>query len=136
VKFRLATALVTAVAGTLATIAGTAHAAEPAIIATVAVHTADDRSETFRMLIEESWVIEQVRANFAGTENTFPIGTIVYGQGPAENTGYTWHLRNVSMTDLATEVCDGLPSYVEKHQVTSPYYCPWGAKVIAIEPAA
>jgi hypothetical protein len=40
------------------------------------------------------------------------------------------------MTDLATEVCDGLPSYVEKHQVTSPYYCPWGARVIAIEPAA
>ncbi len=33
---------------------------------------------------------------------------------------------------MTTEVCDGLPSYVEDGTLTSPYYCPWSAEVTAI----
>ncbi|PRY31171.1 hypothetical protein CLV70_10355 [Pseudosporangium ferrugineum] len=37
------------------------------------------------------------------------------------------------MADISAEVCDGLPSDVEKHAITVPYFCPWGAEVIAIQ---
>ena len=35
------------------------------------------------------------------------------------------------MAELAIEVCDGQPSYVEKNLGDFPTYCPWGARVIA-----
>jgi hypothetical protein len=31
--------------------------------------------------------------------------------------------------ELAIEVCDGRPSYVERNQGDYPTYCPWGARV-------
>jgi hypothetical protein len=34
---------------------------------------------------------------------------------------------------LSAEVCDGLPSDVEHHSITSTEYCPWAGKVVAIE---
>ena len=36
-------------------------------------------------------------------------------------------------TDVTIEVCDGLPSHVEAGVVTSDQYCPWSAKVIAVD---
>jgi hypothetical protein len=45
------------------------------------------------------------------------------------------HPADIEFADMTTEVCDGLPSDVEKHAITSDRYCPWAAKVIAVEPA-
>ncbi|MEV4637849.1 hypothetical protein AB0J80_10885 [Actinoplanes sp. NPDC049548] len=104
-----------------------------AVIATVQV--GPDAANRFRMRVTDPAAIAQVRANHAGTEEwpTHPIGTIVYGKGSGDNTGYSWYLTDVQMVEMSAEVCDGLPSYVERHAVTSPYYCPWAAKVVAIE---
>jgi len=56
---------------------------------------------------------------------------------PDVNAGYSWHIdpASVEFADMATEVCDGRPSDVEKRVITSDRYCPWSAKVVAIAPA-
>ena len=37
---------------------------------------------------------------------------------------------------MAVEACDGTPRYVERHLdewlASFPYYCPWGAKLVAL----
>ena len=51
------------------------------------------------------------------------------------NVGYTWHMdpQSVEFADMTVEVCDGLPSDVEKGIITSDRYCPWSAEVLAID---
>ena len=63
-----------------------------------------------------------------------PNGVVVYGD-PGVNEGYSWHIdpETVEFADFTTEVCDGLPSDVEQKIITSDYYCPWAAEVIAID---
>ncbi len=63
-----------------------------------------------------------------------PNGIIVYGD-PGVNEGYSWQIdpETVEFADVTTEVCDGLPSDVEQGILTSDYYCPWSAEVIAID---
>jgi len=52
---------------------------------------------------------------------------------------YTWHVdpARVSFTDFATEVCDGLPSYIEHNKSEwlnkVHNYCPWQSQVIAVD---
>lgn len=61
-------------------------------------------------------------------------GVVVRGDSNV-NTGYTRHIDpdSVDFADVTTEVCDGLPSDIEQGIITSEYYCPWAAEVIAIE---
>ncbi len=63
-----------------------------------------------------------------------PNGLIVR-DSPGPNAPWSWHIDPASFqwAEMTTEVCDGLPSYVEDGSLTSPYYCPWAAEVIAIE---
>jgi hypothetical protein len=65
---------------------------------------------------------------------SIPNGLVVRGESDV-NVGYTWHIDpdSVNFVDVTTEVCDGLPSDVEQGIITSEYYCPWAAEVIAIE---
>lgn len=35
--------------------------------------------------------------------------------------------------EVTTEVCDGLPSFVEDRTLTGDRFCPWAAKVVAVE---
>jgi hypothetical protein len=67
---------------------------------------------------------------------SIPNGRVVRDD-PDVNAGYSWHIdpASVEFADMATEVCDGRPSDVEKHVITSDRYCPWSAKVVAIAPA-
>jgi hypothetical protein len=63
-----------------------------------------------------------------------PNGLIVPGDAGV-NEGYSWHIdpESLEFADVTTEVCDGLPSDVEQGILTSDYYCPWAAVVIAID---
>lgn len=63
-----------------------------------------------------------------------PNGLVVRGN-PGVNEGYSWHIdpANFQFADVTTEVCDGLPSDVEQEIITSDYYCPWSAEVIAVD---
>lgn len=94
-----------------------------------------DREE-FKALVTDPVNVAIVRDLLAGREApAIPNGKIVYQTGV--NTGYHWSMdpTDIEFADSTTEVCDGLPSDVENHAITSPRYCPWSAKVIAIDPA-
>jgi hypothetical protein len=56
---------------------------------------------------------------------------------PGPNAPWSWHIDPASLefAEITIEVCDGLPSYVEDGTVTSDQYCPWSAKVIAVDGA-
>jgi hypothetical protein len=63
-----------------------------------------------------------------------PNGVVVRGD-PDINVGYSWHIdpASIEFADFTVEVCDGLPSDVEQGLITSDHYCPWAARVIAID---
>lgn len=64
------------------------------------------------------------------------IPNVVVIRGNSDvNVGYSWHIDpdTVEFADVTTEVCDGLPSDVEKGLITSNRYGPWSAEVIAID---
>ncbi len=65
-----------------------------------------------------------------------PNGRVVRGESDV-NVGYSWHIdpATIEFTDLTTEVCDGRPSDVEQGLITSDWYCPWSAQVVAVTPA-
>jgi hypothetical protein len=51
------------------------------------------------------------------------------------NTGWSWHLVDITFAEAAIEVCDGLPSHVEREgpSFANGQYCPWSARVIDIK---
>ena len=63
-----------------------------------------------------------------------PLGRVVR-DSPGVNKPWSWHIdaKTLEFAEITIEVCDGLPSYVEDHTVTSKDYCPWSAKVIKID---
>lgn len=64
-----------------------------------------------------------------------PLGKIVR-DSPSVNAPWSWHIdpSTLEFADFTTEVCDGLPEFVEDGTLTSDTYCPWLAKVVAVEP--
>jgi hypothetical protein len=93
-------------------------------------------SETYRILLTESADIEIARELLAGGDAPgIPNGLVSYDGDGGANTGYAWHIEPTDITwaDSAIELCDGLPSAVGTANFTSARYCPWLAKVIAID---
>lgn len=91
--------------------------------------------EEYKIRLTDPADIEIARKLLAGEEApSIPNGVVVRGD-PDVNTGYTWYIdpESVEFADLTVEVCDGLPSDVEKGIITSDRYCPWSAEVIAID---
>ena len=92
-------------------------------------------SEQFKIRLTDPADIEIARKLLAGEEApNIPNGIVVRGDSDV-NVGYSWHIDpdSVEFADLTTEVCDGRPSDVEKSVITSDRYCPWAAKVVAID---
>lgn len=91
--------------------------------------------EEYKIRLTDPADIEIARKLLAGEEAPrIPNGVVVRGD-PDVNVGYTWHIdpESVEFANITTEVCDGLPSDVEEGIITSDRYCPWSAKVIAID---
>jgi len=91
--------------------------------------------ETYKVELATPEALEIARQLLAGTiVPKIPNGLIVRDD-PGPNAPWSWHIDPASFewADMTTEVCDGLPEYVEDGTLTSPYYCPWSAEVIAIE---
>ena len=92
-------------------------------------------AEQYRIRLTDPTDIEVARELFTGSEAPrIPTGVVIRGNSDI-NVGYSWHIDpdTVEFADVTTEVCDGLPSDVEKGLITSNRYCPWSAEVIAIE---
>ncbi|MEL4318122.1 hypothetical protein WJX64_03825 [Leifsonia sp. YIM 134122] len=91
--------------------------------------------ETFRIELVTPELIDHAQRLFDGEElAAIPVGKIVRPD-PEVNTGWHWHIdpKTLEFADFTTEVCDGLPSYVEDETLTSDTYCPWSAKIIAMD---
>lgn len=91
--------------------------------------------ETFVMRTTRPDVARLALESFQGRSTRFPIGPLIPGDG-GFNAPWSWHLDpdRVDMTELAVEVCDGTPSYVEAHRADfeAVGYCPWAGRVVAI----
>jgi hypothetical protein len=106
-------------------------AASGRAIATFKVH-----DETFKIELATPELVDHAGRLLAGENvSAIPLGTVVRGD-PGPNAPWTWHINptTVQFADMTIEVCDGLPSYVEDHTVTSDQFCPWSAKVVAVDP--
>jgi hypothetical protein len=91
--------------------------------------------EQYRIQLTDPADIAIARLLLAGDEAPrIPNGLIVRGDDGGVNTGYSWHIDpdSVEFADMTTEVCDGLPSYVEDGTLTGDRFCPWSAEVIAV----
>lgn len=91
--------------------------------------------ETFKVRLTDPVDIAIARDLAAGkAAPKIPNGKIV--RGPADvNEGYSWHLdpTDIEFAEVTTEVCDGLPSYVEDGSLTGDRFCPWSAEVVSID---
>lgn len=92
-------------------------------------------NEQFVMLVTDEATIQLAIENFQGKNHNFPIGKIASGDG-GYNQPWNWHYQpdTVRMTEVAIEVCDGAPSYVNAHPTDyfAAGYCPWSGKIIKI----
>ena len=88
--------------------------------------------ETYKIELATPELIEHVKQIMAGEEVALIPNGLVVRDDPSVNAPWSWHIDPASLNfaDVTTEVCDGLPSYVEDGTVTSPYFCPWLTKVI------
>ena len=92
-------------------------------------------SEQFKIEITDPANLATARDLLAGNEGPKIPNGIVVRDDPGVNEGYSWHIDpdSLEFADMTTEVCDGLPSDVENGIITSEYYCPWSAEVVAVE---
>jgi hypothetical protein len=94
-------------------------------------------NEEYRVLVVDPANVAVAQKLLAGEQApSIPNGLVVRGD-PSVNTGWSWHIDPASLqfADMTTEVCDGKPSFVENGTITGDYFCPWSAKVVAVEPA-
>ena len=91
----------------------------------------DVAGERFILRLTDPVAIVQAEANRRGFTSQFPLGVVKRGHG-GFNQPWSWHLDPAGTTfvDLAIEVCDGRPSYLETHLDEYPTYCPWGGRVV------
>jgi hypothetical protein len=91
-------------------------------------------SESFRVRLVTPEQVRAAEAARAGGTARIPVGRIVAGTDV--NTGWSWHLVDVSFAEATIELCDGLPSFVEREGVryANGTYCPWGAQIVSIQP--
>ena len=66
--------------------------------------------ETFRIRLSTPELRDAARAVRGGARARIPLGRIL--PGADINTGWSWHLTDVSFHEVTIELCDGRPSDV------------------------
>ena len=92
--------------------------------------------QEFKVELASADLVANAEALLRGEEApSIPVGLIVRDD-PSINAPWSWHIdpATVEFADMTTEVCDGLPEYVEDGTLTSDIYCPWGAQIVSLEP--
>jgi hypothetical protein len=105
------------------------------------VATFDVVDERFRVWVTNPRTVEQILSLQRGDSSAnIPNGVILRGPGKADhNEPWSWHLdpEQIEMAEIAIEVCDGTPSFVEEELdyfvETVGRYCPWSARLVAVE---
>lgn len=95
----------------------------------------------FSVWVTNTQTINDLFSLQSGQSNAnIPNGVTRIGPGRAEhNAPYGWHMdpEQISMAELAIELCDGSPTYVDENlsdwQEQVGRYCPWGAELVSLE---
>jgi hypothetical protein len=106
-----------------------------------ALATFEVGGERFRVWTTNPQTIHDLHELQQGTSTAnIPNGRIQRGPGRARhNAPYHWHLdpQDITMAEVAIELCDGLPSYVEENVEEFVErvgrYCPWNAKLVKLQ---
>ncbi|OGV96221.1 hypothetical protein A2W24_03530 [Microgenomates group bacterium RBG_16_45_19] len=101
--------------------------------------------ESFCLYTTDPATIELGYDNYYGLKDVHPHGQVIggssgfnYGCGGDPGDKYwrywSWHLdpATTRLVDLSIELCDALPSGVERGDLGSSLYCPWLAKITAL----
>ena len=123
-------------AGAVASLSGCSPQSEGPPSRAVATFQVVD--QTYKIELATPELVEHAQKLLDGEDvSAIPVGTVVRDDASV-NEPWTWHIdpATLEFADFTTEVCDGLPAYVEDGTVTSDVYCPWSAKITAIEPLA
>ncbi|MDH4209148.1 MAG: hypothetical protein OEV76_09765, partial [Anaerolineae bacterium] len=113
---------------------------EPGELSGGIVATFEVVDEEFRVWVTNPGTLQQILdlQRGAGSAN-IPNGRILRGPGQAErNEPWSWHLdhEQIEMAEITVEVCDGMPSFAEEVDYfveTVGHYCPWSARLVAVE---
>jgi hypothetical protein len=101
-----------------------------------ALFTVEVVGQRFNVRAQGETAIAALNARFQSAQEGVIHGRLMRGNG-GFNSPWGWHLDPASITtpDLAVELCDGTPSYVEEeldyYMASVKFYCPWGAKVVS-----
>ena len=105
-----------------------------------ALATFDVVGERFRAWVRSPaaiWELHRLRAG--RSRASIPAGRVLRGAGAAgHNAPFSWHLgpEDTTMAEAAIEVCDAVPSYVERHRnefvEVVGGFCPWGARLVEL----
>lgn len=126
-------AIVAGVLGACAvlTLASCAQSPEAPSVATFEIE-----GQRFRIELATPELVQHAEQLLKGEDvASIPVGRIVRGSASV-NEPWSWHIdpATLEFADFTTEVCDGLPEFVEDRTLTSDTYCPWSARVISVEP--
>jgi hypothetical protein len=97
--------------------------------------------EAFRVFVTNpAAIMRLIQLRDGARVGSIPNGRILRGPGAGmHNAPHGWHLdpEDIEIVDVAIELCDGSPSYVDAH--LSEYvdvigrYCPWGAQLVRLD---
>jgi hypothetical protein len=98
-----------------------------------AVATFRVENETFRVHLTTPEQIRGAELALGNGPAKIPNGRLVTGADV--NEGYSWHVVDVTFAEVTIELCDGLPSEVQRAGVNfgGGRYCPWSARVVSID---
>lgn len=90
-------------------------------------------SETYRVHLTTDEQIRGAELALGSGPAKIPNGRLVTGEDV--NDGYSWHVVDVTFAEATIELCDGLPSEVQRSGVNfgGGRYCPWSARVVSID---
>jgi hypothetical protein len=95
----------------------------------------DVAGERFVLRLTDPATIQQAIVISRGGPRAFPIGPLPRGAG-GFNAPWSWHMDpdTTRLAEVAVEICDGMPSFVERNLAESLRpevgYCPWAARIV------
>jgi hypothetical protein len=130
VKIRSVVAFAVVLGSSLATLSGCISGPKPTV-ATFEVAG----GEQYKIELATPELIEHAERLLAGESlAAIPNGVVVRGDSSV-NAPWSWHIdpATLEFANITIEVCDGTPQHVEDGVITSDRFCPWSARVIAVD---
>ncbi|WP_307842349.1 hypothetical protein [Salinibacterium sp. NG253] len=129
-RYRPLLAAIVVVGATSMALSGCISGPEP----TVAVFEVPSGGQ-FTIELATPELVEHAQALLAGENLAAVPQGVVVREASSVNTPWSWHIdpATLEFTNITTEACDGIPQYVEDEILTSDTFCPWSARVVAVE---